>query len=79
MDKDVLGISPELMKQAEKLGECFRIEILKHRSEGRVEIRYMLTAPCSAVDIGKMADELANQLAWGHHIAFGMKGTIAET
>jgi len=78
MEKNIFGISPEIMEQAKKLGECFTIEIRKHRDEGRVEVRYIPTNPCSYVDIGAMVDELSNQLAWGHAAAFSMKGTIGD-
>jgi hypothetical protein len=78
MDKEIFGISPELMKQAKKVGEHLELEINKYRGERKIEVRYILTSPCSSLDAGILLDKLADQLVWGHATAFGMKGTIND-
>lgn len=78
MNGNIFGLSPEMMEQARKVGQCYMIDIRKHRSEGRVEVRYVPTNPCPQPDPGTMVDELANKLVWGHHQAFGMRGTIVD-
>lgn len=78
MTQSIFGFSPEFMEQAKRVGEYLSIEIRKHRKEGKVEIRYILTKPCPGIDLGMLADEFANQAAWGHASAFNMKGTIVD-
>lgn len=76
--EDMLRISPEVMAKAKRMGEYFSIEIRKDCHNGIVEVRYTSTNPCPFLDVGNWAEELSNQLAWGHSMAFGMKGTITD-
>jgi len=76
--EDIFGISPEVMEKVKRMGQYFSIEIRKDRHRGVVEVRYTSTSPCPFLDVGTWAEELSNQLAWGHAIAFDMKGTITD-
>jgi len=83
LDKEVnmentFGVSPEVMERAKKMGDYFSIEIRKNRRKGTVEVRYVSTSPYPFIDVGAWAEELSNGLAWGHNMAFGMKGTITD-
>jgi len=76
--ENTFGASPEAIEKAKKLGQYFSIEIRKDRHKGMVEVRYTSTNPCPFLDVGAWAEELSNQLAWGHAMAFDMKGTITD-
>ena len=76
--ENAFGVSPEVMENAKRMGQYFSIEIRKDRHKGTVEVRYTSRSPCPFLDVGVWAEELSNQLAWGHAMAFGMKGTITD-
>ncbi len=76
--ENTFGVSPEVIEKAKKMGQYFSIEIRKDRHKGMVEVRYTSTSPYPFLDVGAWAEELSNQLAWGHAMAFDMKGTITD-
>ncbi len=75
---NTFGVSPQVMERAKQLGQYFSLEIRRNRHSGMVEVRYIPTNPCPFMDVGVLAEELSNQLAWGHASAFDMKGQIAD-
>ena len=76
MNKDLLGVRPEIVEQAKKVGEYLSIEVRKHRDEGKLEVRYIPIHPWSYLDLGTLVDELSAGLVWGHVAAFGMGCTL---
>lgn len=76
--ENTFGASPEVMEKAKKLGQYFSVDISRNLHEGTVEVRYTPMNPCPFIDAGALAEELSNQLAWGHAMAFDMKGTITD-
>ncbi len=78
MNRNIFGLSPEIMEQARQLGQHYTIHVRKRRREGVVEIRYATISPCPYVQIGTLVDEISNKLVWGHSEAFGMSGTITD-
>ena len=74
----MFGISPQQMEQAKEVGRHIRMEITKYRKEGRLEVRYILVNPGEDVDLGRIVDQVADQLAWGHDSMFDIKGKIVN-
>jgi len=64
------------MEQAKEVGQHLRIEIIKHRRQGRLEVRFVPINPADTVDLGAPVDSLCDQLAWGFATMFDIKGKI---
>lgn len=77
-DTDIFGLAPEFVERAKEFGRQVSLEVVKHRRDGVVQVKYTLISPSSNFDIDSLVDELADKLIWGHATAFGMKGTISE-
>jgi hypothetical protein len=54
------------------------MQIIKHRKEGRLEVRFVLLNPAESYDLGEPVDKLCDQLAWGFSTMFGIKGKIVN-
>ena len=74
----MFGVSQQQMEQAKEVGQHLRMEIRKHKREGRVEVRFMLVNPAEQYDLSQPVDKLADQLAYGFATMFDMKGKIVE-
>ena len=74
----MFGISPQQMEQAREVGQHLRMEITKHRKEGRLEVRFFLLNPDENYDLGEPVDKLCDQLAWGFGSLFEIKGKIID-
>jgi len=64
------------MEQAKEVGQHLRMEITKHRKEGRLEVRFILINPNENYDLAEPVDKLCDQLAWGFATMFDIKGKI---
>jgi len=78
MNQALLEVSPEVLEQAKLVGKYLKLEIRKHRAEGRVEVKYILIAPGGNLDLANLVDEFADLLAWGHASMFNMGGAIID-
>ena len=74
----MFGVSPQQMEQAKEVGRHLRMEITKHRKQGRLEVRFILINPNEDYDIGDPVDKLCDQLAWGFATMFDIKGKIVN-
>ncbi len=60
------------------MGQHLKMEIRKHRKEGRVEIRFILVNPAEKYPLSEPVDKLSEQLAYGFATMFDMKGKIID-
>lgn len=60
------------------MGQHLRMEIIKHRQQGRLEIRFVPVNPSENVDLAGPVDSLCDQLAYGFATMFDMKGKIIQ-
>lgn len=60
------------------MGQHLRMEIIKHRRQGRLEIRFVPVNPGDNVDLGAPVDSLCDQLAYGFATMFDIKGKIIQ-
>lgn len=60
------------------MGQHLRMEIIKRRRQGRLEIRFVPVNPADNVDLGAPVDSLCDQLAYGFATMFDMKGKIIQ-
>jgi len=74
----MFGVSPQQMEQAREVGEHLGMQIIKHRKEGRLEVKFFLLNPAENYDLGEPVDKLCDQLAWGFSTMFGIKGKIVN-
>jgi hypothetical protein len=74
----MFGVSPQQMQQAKEVGQHLRMEIIKHRRQGRLEVRFVPLNPAENVDLGGPVDSLCDQLAYGFATMFDMKGKIIQ-
>jgi len=74
----MFGVSPQQMEQAKEVGRHLRMEIIKYRKQGRLEVRFVLINPNEDYDIGDPVDKLCDQLAWGFNTMFDIKGKIVN-
>ena len=74
----MFGVSPQQMQQAKEVGQHLRMEIIKHRRQGRLEVRFVPVNPAENVDLGGPVDSLCDQLAYGFATMFDMKGKIIQ-
>ncbi len=74
----MLGVSPQQMQQAKAVGQHLRIELIKYRRQGRLEIRFIPINPAEDVDLGAPVDSLCDQLAYGFNSMFDIKGKIIQ-
>ena len=72
----MFGVSPQQMEQAKEVGRHLRMEIIKYRKQGRLEVRFILINPNEDYDVGDPVDKLCDQLAWGFNTMFDIKGKI---
>jgi len=72
----MFGVSPQQMEQAKEVGRHLRMEIIKYRKQGRLEVRFVLINPNEDYDISEPVDKLCDQLAWGFNTMFDIKGKI---
>ena len=80
MSPGMFGLTPEQIAAGKEVGNHLRMEIRVHHQEGRVEIKYILINPEDAkkFDMANAVDKLAEQLAYGHSMMFGMQGKIID-
>jgi hypothetical protein len=74
----MFGVSPQQMEQAKEVGRHLRMEIIKYRKQGRLEVRFVLINPNEDYDITEPVDKLCDQLAWGFNTMFDIKGKIVN-
>jgi len=74
----MFGVSPQQMEQAKEVGQHLRMEIIKYRKQGRLEVRFVLINPNEDYDITEPVDKLCDQLAWGFNTMFDIKGKIVN-
>ena len=74
----MFGVSPKQMEDAQEVGRHLGMQIVKHRKEGRLEVRFFLLNPGESYDLGEPVDKLCDQLAWGFSTMFGVKGKIVN-
>ncbi len=74
----MFGLSPQQMEAGKEVGKHLKMEVTKHRREGRLEIKYILIDPNEDFDAGQAIDQLADQLIWGHYTFFDMKGKVID-
>jgi len=60
------------------VGQHLRMEIIKHRRQGRLEVRFVPVNPAENVDLGGPVDSLCDQLAYGFATMFDIKGKIIQ-
>ena len=72
----MFGVSPQQMEQAKEVGRHLKMEIIKSRKQGRLEVRFVLINPNEDYYIGDPVDKLCDQLAWGFATMFDIKGKI---
>jgi hypothetical protein len=66
------------MQQAKEVGQHLRIELIKHRRQGRLEVRFVPINPAENVDLAGPVDSLCDQLAYGFATMFDIKGKIIQ-
>jgi hypothetical protein len=74
----MFGVSPQQAEQAREVGEHMGMQIIKHRKDGRLEVKFFLLNPGESFDLGEPVDKLCDQLAWGFSTMFGVKGKIVN-
>ncbi len=74
----MFGVSPQQMAAAKEVGQHLRMEIIKRRKAGRLEVRFIPINPGEDFDMGKPVDSLCDQLAYGFATMFDIKGKIIE-
>ena len=72
----MFGVNPKQMEEAQEVGRHMGMQIIKHRKDGRLEVRFYLLDPKEQYDLGEPVDKLCDQLAWGFSAMFGVKGKI---
>ncbi len=74
----MFGVNPRQMEEAQEVGRHLGMQIIKHRKEGRLEVKFFLLDPKESYDLGDPVDKLSDQLAWGFSAMFGVKGKITN-
>jgi len=72
----MMGITPEQLQEAQRIGQRTSMVIKKYRTRGMVEVHYIPGDDEARAAVPELVDNLAAQVAQGHHLLFGMRGEI---